>query len=385
MSGDDQDNQIPKTLKATNWSRIHEITKNNEFLRKPAQGRQDMDEDDNPSAQIPQNEARKGILRQASSNNLRDAGRKVKGDVRRKSTTFTGVIPRRNSGFYSLEDSSQEKSKTLEDKSGLKPFWGIRIPYSMNYSAFDAESVANSQGSASRRSAGGDITSIGQLIPCCRPSEWLLHMMKRTVTNKYWRIFVTILDFILLFGASIRDLFCPKRSDLAFDIIFLLTIALLLVDIIIQSHLVPNYFIFKIKKRRRNAEEKKSVIGKSGRQINMNGQSSHGITSGGMRGVTSEHVDAEENSVSIKGNREFSFDGIKVGGFLFWMDIISAFTILFDVSLINPLLRNTRTYNILLDSSGIPVSGYSYYVFEVDSGINLEDLFTETWELSARN
>ena len=59
MSGDDQDNQIPKTLKATNWSRIHEIAKNNEFLRKPAQGRPNQDEDDNPTAQIPQNEALK--------------------------------------------------------------------------------------------------------------------------------------------------------------------------------------------------------------------------------------------------------------------------------------------------------------------------------------
>lgn len=360
MSRDDQDNQIPKTLKATNWSRIHEIAKNNEFLRKPAQGRPNLDEDDSPSAQIPQNEARKGILRQASSNNMRDAGRNVEG-VRRKSTTFKGVIPRRNSGLYSLEEDSQEKSKTLDDKSGLKPFWGIRIPTSMNQSAFEAESVANSQGSASRRSVGGDITSLGQIIPCCRPSKWLLHLMNRIVINKYWRFFVTILDFILLFGSSIRDIFCPKRFDLAFDIIFLLTIVVLLVDVIIQSHLVPNYFIFIIKKRRRNDEEKKSTIGKTGRQINMKGQSSHGSTTGRMRGVTSEYVDAEENSVSIKGNREFSFDGIKFGGFLFWLDIISAFTLLFDVSLINPLLRNTRTYDIFLDSYGIPVSGYSYY------------------------
>lgn len=59
--------------------------------------------------------------------------------------------------------------------------------------------------------------------------------------SRVWRILLIILTVILLFGAQLRELCFPKEADIAFDVLFIITFSIFMLDIIFKCYTEPQY------------------------------------------------------------------------------------------------------------------------------------------------
>lgn len=118
---------------------------------------------------------------------------------------------------------------------------------------------------------------------------------EKIVHNTIWKTAVLICELILLFGFEIRDLFCPADSDVGFDVIFMLSFVLLLVDIILMCMALPGYFEY---------------------------------------GFSDQH-------------------GFRIifGSWPFWLDFLSALTLLNEITFINRIRLRSEEYNILISAN----------------------------------
>lgn len=126
---------------------------------------------------------------------------------------------------------------------------------------------------------------------------------EKIVHNTIWRTIVLICELILLFGFEIRDLFCPAESDVAFDVIFMLTFVLLLFDIILMSIALPEYFDY---------------------------------------GFSDKH--------------HFR---IIFGSWPFWLDFLSALTVLNEITFINTMRARSEEFNIMISADDDGAVSYS--------------------------
>ena len=314
---------MPKKLPATNWSKIHEMARTNKLLAKQGgdehRHQHQHQQISRTSRRVPLDATalNPSILRRQSTLINPDGGilntntNDRRGDFtqssRRKSTTFAaGVAPR---GSMGLSDASTIENKTNYTHS-YRPYWGV---------------TGTSVNGSSRASTNG----LADVLPlCCRPSKEFSEIMIRVARHKAWRTVVAILEAILLVGPQIRDLACPKESDRPFDIIFIIAVVGLYLDIILMSYSTPNYFTFRIHGAR-TGEERRSSLGSN---------SNNALSGGGASNV--EVVDSNQERLSCR--RGFTF-----GGFIFWLDVISASALLFDITTINPLLTNRRTIHLI--------------------------------------
>jgi len=117
---------------------------------------------------------------------------------------------------------------------------------------------------------------------------------EKIVHNTIWRSIVLICELILLFGFETRDLLCPAESDVAFDVIFMLTFVLLIVDIILMSIALPGYFDY---------------------------------------------------GFSDKDHFRITF-----GSWPFWLDFLSALTVLNEITFINSMRVRSEEFNIMISA-----------------------------------
>jgi len=148
-------------------------------------------------------------------------------------------------------------------------------------------------------------------------TDWI---NQRLINTKAWQAFIILFTIVLLFGAQIQDLWCPPSSDVAFDVIFTCAFVFLIVDVILRSAADPTYFILNL----------------CGRDL----RSPHGEHS-------PNRVDALCGLRSI-----FQF-----GSFMFWCDLLSTLSLLWDISYINPFRSSMLEVTIGIDDLGIPESG----------------------------
>lgn len=137
-------------------------------------------------------------------------------------------------------------------------------------------------------------------------------LLKATIKSVVWRTMVISLSVYLLFGSQLRHLFIPSSWDAAFDIISLVVFGFFIVDMIIRMIMFRNYFSVRCCNKN------------SGNALN-DGQT-----------------------------------GFEFGSFVFWCDLVSSITLLYDVSWINRGEYSVKEVEIQLDAFGSPVSSCTH-------------------------
>ena len=143
------------------------------------------------------------------------------------------------------------------------------------------------------------------------PSQVRQNFCERLISSQTWRITFSLFTIALIFGAQVRDLFCPKAADDIFDIVFLVIIGFFAVDILMRVDVEPNYFVFR-------------AFGR--------GQSSF-----------------EESATCLD---------LQLGSFTFWCELCSTLALLYEISLINQRNFGMQTVDIRLNAFGTPVCRY---------------------------
>jgi hypothetical protein len=138
-----------------------------------------------------------------------------------------------------------------------------------------------------------------------RPSRATLDRMAHLISSRFWHFGLVFFTFLLLFGAQIQALFIPKEGDIAFDVLFTVALVVFVVDIFVRSLVEPQYFGFNL----------------SGR--NGDGQSAWGAC--------------------------------RLCSFMFWCDLISTASLLYDISFINRRIFDVVTIDIEIEEYGLPV------------------------------
>lgn len=139
------------------------------------------------------------------------------------------------------------------------------------------------------------------------------HVLKKAIRSVVWRALMITFSIYLLFGSQIRHLFIPSSLDATLDIISLVVFGFFIVDMIIRVIIFPTYFSIGCCKN----------------------------TSGASGG----------NDVQT---------GVVFGSFVFWCDLVSTITLLYDISWINKKQYCAREVEIQLNEFGHPVSTYRY-------------------------
>ena len=117
-------------------------------------------------------------------------------------------------------------------------------------------------------------------------------------------VFFTIL---LLFGAQIQELWAPKEGDIFFDVLYTVALGAFALDIFFRCYTEPQYFEF-------------NVCGK---------------TTGDAPAA--------------------AWGSCRLGSFMFWCDLLSSATLLFNISFVNASAFQAETIDIELDRYGLPV------------------------------
>lgn len=144
-------------------------------------------------------------------------------------------------------------------------------------------------------------------------------------TLESWVYGVPFLFFtlLLLFGESVQYLWCPKSSDLAFNYLYTIGFAFFGIDVVMRCYVSPAYFVFEF-------------FGLDYR-FDAQGTRRPRPPPGGLKGGWGESV-------------------IKIGSFMFWCDVISTLTLLYDISWINTGLLERAEVTIPVDVLGVAVS-----------------------------
>mmetsp|Transcript_3732 Transcript_3732/g.7136 ORF Transcript_3732/g.7136 Transcript_3732/m.7136 type:complete len:1172 (+) Transcript_3732:180-3695(+) len=269
------------------------------------------------------------ILRHSEKDNNSSSHKTWKVNHSKMTTAYSSseAVPRRAS-IQQSEASSDQKPGRYK----IQPFWGITAA-NANFNSSSGDRLGDSR---------GVIRSVGDLLPCLRVSHGSIETIRSLVHSKPWRIVVLLFEGMLLFGPPIRDWWCPKQSDGVFDVLFVFTIAVLFMDIVLMSYAVPKYFLFYI-----GFYPEKDTPTRTNLRKKYD-------TSGCGRCACSR---------------------FQIGGFIFWFDVISALTLLFDITWVNTTLTEYKSREIYVNSSGqmmseIIVHGTRFPDFSSMSGLS---------------
>ena len=140
------------------------------------------------------------------------------------------------------------------------------------------------------------------------------------MTSPVWRLLMALCILLLLFGSQVQNLWCDKDYDTVFDVLYTIALCIFCVDIVLRMLSVPGYVSFNCKPLYNRIAK---FLGRTPR--------------------TRYHYYDDEPFIHI-------------GSFLFWCDVISTLTLLYEISYINKNQTEIRATDIRLDSYGIPVS-----------------------------
>ncbi len=116
-------------------------------------------------------------------------------------------------------------------------------------------------------------------------------------------VFCTIL---LLFGSEIQELWFPKQADIIFNVLYVVALCVFVGDIMVRCYTEPQYFEFNL-------------------------------------------------CAKTVGDAPAAWGAFRLGSFMFWCDLISSATLLYDISFINTFYFAIETINMELDQFGLPV------------------------------
>ena len=134
-----------------------------------------------------------------------------------------------------------------------------------------------------------------------------VRFLKGCIESVVWKGFMVSFSMLVLFGYQIRLLWIPPSGDEAFDYVMTITFAFFILDILVRICVEPNYFNFQI-------------------------------------------------SNAYRGSGFGETKTCSLGSFLFWCDLISTATILYEISFINKELYTESEMTIVLNENGYPVS-----------------------------
>jgi hypothetical protein len=138
---------------------------------------------------------------------------------------------------------------------------------------------------------------------CLRPSQPVLDTMSCIIEARLWRVIIFLNTLLLLFGSEIQDLCIPKGGDIIMDVFYTIAMAVFFFDMMMRCFLEQKYMPWC------GCAESKCVL----------------------------------------------------GSFLFWCDLFSTLTLLYNVTYVNKLLFKTKSFHITLNELGIPVSSGIMY------------------------
>lgn len=142
---------------------------------------------------------------------------------------------------------------------------------------------------------------------CCRPSNYTIHLMTRLISSRLWHVSSFCFTMILLFGGQVQELWIPKDADVIFDVLFTVAFVFFSAEIILRLYAEPRYF-----------------------SLDLRGKGLYNVPTAWCR--------------------------CRIGSFMFWCDLVSTFTLLYNISFINKRRFAVYTVTIALDENGYPVS-----------------------------
>jgi len=176
---------------------------------------------------------------------------------------------------------------------------------------------------ASSAASGGSRGSISDGVPTCMcpqippaVTDWLNH---RLINTMVWNGLIILFTVVLLFGTQVQDLWCHKSSDVAFDVLFTCSFVFLIFDVLLRSVADPNYFGFTVGRRDFRSLDGESAYSRSDAWCGLH-------------------------------------TCFQLGSFMFWCDLLSTLSLLWDISYIGRLRTATVVVGIEIDDLGIPVS-----------------------------
>jgi hypothetical protein len=166
-------------------------------------------------------------------------------------------------------------------------------------SGADATSSPTQDPATRRHRAQQRLATLGRRF--CHPSPATIDIFEQFLNSWVWRLCFAFNTLLLLFGFPVQNLL-PRGSDLVFDILYCLCLAFFTSDMVLRLYVEPNYFNFVVCGRR-------SAWGRC-----------------------------------------------HIGSFLFWCDLASTCTLLYNISWINRDLTKKWTIDLELNQLGMPVS-----------------------------
>lgn len=130
--------------------------------------------------------------------------------------------------------------------------------------------------------------------------------MSVLISSRVWHALLVFFTILLLFGAQLQELWVPKEGDIVFDILFTVALGVFAFDMLFRCYTEPQYFEF-------------NLCGKT------------------------------------FGEAPAAWGSCRLGSFMFFCDLLSTVTLLYDISYINRALVATETIDIELNGFGLPV------------------------------
>lgn len=254
-----------------------------------------------------------GRKSRAAHINDQDASARTEPPPRKRTTGSMGL------GFFRSRSQQTSGADWSESETESAPVSRINSG-SHAHNHHRTRSAASLASSAASGGSRGSLT--GGVRTCMCPQippaamDWINH---RLINTRVWNGFTILFTVVLLFGTQIQDLWCPKSSDVAFDVLFTCSFIFLIFDVLLRSVADPSYFVFTVGRRDFRSLDGESTF----------------VRSDALCGL---HT------------------CIQIGSFMFWCDLLSTLSLLWDISYIGGLRTAMITVDIEIDELGVPVS-----------------------------
>ena len=176
-----------------------------------------------------------------------------------------------------------------------------------------------------RHKERGPVATFLIKLLCCpyEPPSKLLEYMRIVISSWGYGIPFLFFTVLLLFGEPVQYLWFPKQADVAFNYLYTFAFAFFVIDIAMRCYVSPQYFVFEVfgLDYRHDAQGRRKPRPPTG-----------GIRSG------------------------WGGTFIKIGSFMFWCDVLSTLTLLYDISWINVGLEERTELTVPVNAAGVAVS-----------------------------
>lgn len=220
----------------------------------------------------------------------------------RRIPLLTKLFHRSNGSDHRVAPPAQSSNAPTEYRQGRSNSGGVAYPGGVGTAASVSSGEEDTPVAKSRLHR-----SCSKICSYTTPSKASLNRLSALITSKLWHGLLVFFTIVLLFGCQIQELWVPKEWDTAVDVLFTVALGFFALDIIIRCYTEPQYFEFHL-------------CGKT-----------------------------------VLGDAPGAWGSCRLGSFMFWCDLLSSSTLLFDISYVNARHFDAATIDIDLDRFGLPV------------------------------